>query len=171
MANGCDNIKMRKIDMSIACFFKLCGVGLVFSLLGYAVQPLLLASAPIPSLFATGLFLGTLFGGVLVAINPLRNSMSCRSNKDTGNHQQLDGHVLYVGNIPFNAAEDEIQRLFEAYGEVKAIRMVTGGANKRPKGYGFIEMDKAGAEAALALNGKEFAGRKLRVNAAKNRDM
>ncbi|MDQ6974112.1 MAG: RNA-binding protein [Mariprofundaceae bacterium] len=152
--------------MNISCFLKLCGVALVLSLLGYAVEPLF-SGAPAPSLFATGLFLGTVLGGVVVAINPFKNTSG---NSQASEQQQLDGHVLYVGNVPFNAEEAEIQRLFEAYGQVKAIRMVTGGANKRPKGYGFIEMDKAGAKAALALNGKEFAGRKLRVNAAKNKD-
>ncbi len=155
--------------MNISCFLKLAGVALVFSLLGYAVQPYVLDSSPVRSLFATGLFLGTLFGGVLVAMNPLKKSAASESN-DASDAQQLDGHVLYVGNVPFNAKEDEIQRLFEAYGQVKAIRMVTGGPNKRPKGYGFIEMDKDGSQAALALNGKEFAGRKLRVNSAKKRD-
>ncbi|MBL1353377.1 MAG: RNA-binding protein [Zetaproteobacteria bacterium] len=159
--------------MSISCFFKLCGVALVCSLLGYAIQPSLLASSPAPSLFATGLFLGTLLGGLIVTMKPLKKSMSSISSNsqvNDSNAQQLDGHVLYVGNVPFNAKEDEIQRLFEAYGQVKAIRMVTGGPNKRPKGYGFVEMDKAGAQAALALNGKEFAGRKLRVNSAKNKE-
>jgi len=152
--------------MNISCFLKLCGLALVVSLLGYAVASIF-SDAPAPSLFATGLFLGTLLGGVIVAINPLKKTSG---NSQTSEHQQLDGHVLYVGNVPFNAEEAEIQRLFEAYGQVKAIRMVTGGPNKRPKGYGFIEMDKAGAKAALALNGKEFAGRKLRVNPAKNKD-
>jgi len=161
--------KLREIKMSISCFFKLCGVALVVSLLGYYVQPFALNHSPIASLFATGLFLGTVFGGLIVAINPLKKSSSSKDGAREPNAQELDGHVLYVGNVPFNAKEDEIQRLFEAYGEVKAIRMVTGGPNKRPKGYGFIEMDKAGAVAALVLNGKEFAGRKLRVNAAKNR--
>jgi len=154
--------------MGISCFFKLCGAALIIALLGYYVQPYLLGDSPKGSLFATGLFLGSILGGLMVALNPLKTSDS--SEKDQSYEaQKLEGHVLYVGNVPFNAKEDEIQRLFEAYGEVKAIRMVTGGPNKRPKGYGFIEMDKAGAKAALALNGYEFAGRKLRVNAAKNR--
>jgi len=154
--------------MSISCFFKLCGVALVFSLLGYYVQPYLLDNSPMASLFATGIFLGTVLGGLIVAINPFKSS-SATKDGHSSRAQELEGHVLYVGNVPFNAQEDEIQRLFETYGEVKAIRMVTGGPNKRPKGYGFIEMDKAGAKAAEALNGQEFAGRKLRVNAAKNR--
>jgi len=147
--------------MRVTCFLKLLAAGLVFSLIGYVVQPFLgMGGSPVASTFATGLLLGTLLGGVLVALNPRKQD---EENK-------LDGHVLYVGNVPFNAREDELQRLFEAYGEVKAIRLVTSGPKQRPKGYGFVEMDAAGAEAAIALNGKEFAGRKLRVNPAKNRD-
>ena len=148
--------------MRISCFLKLCAVALGFSLIGYYVQPFLgISGSPEGSIFATGLFLGTLFGGLLVAINPLNNEGKTK--------EKLNGHVLYVGNVPFNAKEDELQRLFEAYGEVKDVRLVTGGPNKRPKGYGFVEMDKAGAEAAMVLNGKDFAGRKLRVNMARNK--
>jgi len=144
--------------MSITCFIKLCVVAFIFSLAGYYAFPFLaMGSSPESSIFATGLLIGTLFGGLLVALNPLANDAKNNEN------------VLYVGNIPFNAREDEVQRLFEAYGTVKAVRLVTGGPNKRPKGYGFIEMDKAGAIEALELNGSEFGGRKLRVNAAKSK--
>ncbi len=147
---------------------KLCLFALMIALLGYYIQPYVLASSPVPSLFATGLFLGALLGGLFSycgahCCNKQASSPSASSDK-------LDGQdVLYVGNVPFNAQEDEIRRLFEAYGTVKAIRIVTGGPNKRPKGYCFVEMDSAGSEAALALNGKDFAGRKLRINRARQK--
>jgi len=144
--------------MSITCFIKLCVVAAIFSLAGYYAMPFLaMGGSPEPSIFATGLLIGTLFGGLFIALNPLTKGSKSNDN------------VLYVGNIPFNAREDEVQRLFEAYGTVKAVRLVTGGPNKRPKGYGFVEMDKAGAIEALELNGSEFGGRKLRVNSAKNK--
>ncbi len=146
---------------------KLCVFALIVAFLGYYIQPYILASSPTPSLFATGLLVGALLGGFFTQCN----ARCC--TKGTSNialEDQLHGqHVLYVGNMPFNAQEDEIRRLFEAYGEVKAIRIVTGGPNKRPKGYCFVEMDKSGAEAALVLNGKEFAGRKLRINQARQK--
>jgi len=60
--------------------------------------------------------------------------------------------------------------LFEAYGSVKSVRLVRGGPSRRPKGYGFVEMASANdLKAALVLNGEEFAGRKLRVNEAKDK--
>ena len=145
--------------MSITCFLKLCVIAAVFSLAGYYAMPFLhISGSPEGSIFATGLFIGVLVGGLFAACNSL--SKGSQSNQN----------VLYVGNIPFNAREDEVQRLFETYGKVKAVRLVTGGPKKRPKGYGFVEMaDKTGASEALTLNGSEFGGRKLRVNIAKNK--
>jgi len=144
--------------MSITCVIKLCVAAVFISLAGYYAMPLLaMDGAPKASIFATGLLVGSLFGGLLVALSPLTKGSKSNAN------------VLYVGNIPFNAREDEVERLFAAYGTVKAVRLVTGGPNKRPKGYGFVEMDKAGAIEALELNGSEFGGRKLRVNTAKNK--
>lgn len=144
--------------MSMICFIKLCVVAVIFSLAGYYAMPFLaMGGSPEPSIFATCLLIGALFGGFLVALNPVKKDSKSNAN------------VLYVGNIPFNVREDEVQRLFEAYGTVKAVRLVTGGPNKRPKGYGFVEMDKEGAIEALNLNGSEFGGRKLRVNSAKSK--
>ncbi|MDQ6954788.1 MAG: RNA-binding protein [Mariprofundaceae bacterium] len=144
--------------MSILSVIKLCAVAATLSLVGYYTMPILImVDTPEPSIFATGLFFGVLLGGMFAGLSSFAKCKSDNSN------------VLYVGNIPFNAREDEIQRLFEAYGTVKAVRLVTGGPSKRPKGYGFIEMDNKGAIEALALNGSEFGGRKLRVNAAKSK--
>jgi len=144
--------------MSISSFIKLCLVAAALSLTGYYAMPILvMGGTPEPSIFAMGLLVGTLLGGTFAAL-------SFSSKKDSG-----QDNVLYVGNIPFNAREDEVQRLFEAYGMVKTVRLVTGGPNKRPKGYGFVEMDSKGAVEALVLNDTEFGGRKLRVNAAKSK--
>jgi len=144
--------------MSMISFIKLCVVAVILSLAGYYAMPFFaMGGSPEPSIFATGLLVGALFGGFFVALNPSEKGSKSNAN------------VLYVGNIPFNVREDEVQRLFEAYGTVKAVRLVTGGPNKRPKGYGFVEMDKAGAIEALDLNGSEFGGRKLRVNSAKSK--
>ncbi|MDX8398478.1 MAG: RNA-binding protein [Mariprofundaceae bacterium] len=140
------------------CFLKLLVAAVLLSVVGYYVMPFLgMSGSPEASIFATGILVGVLLGGLLPLLLP--KSSGAKSNPN----------VLYVGNVPFNAREDEVQRLFEAYGTVKAVRLVTGGPNKRPKGYGFVEMDAAGVEAALVLNGSEFGGRKLRVNSAKNK--
>lgn len=149
--------------MHIACVVKGVLAAAALALVGFYVTPFLGLdgqSVPMGSLVAVGLFVGYL-------VSALVNSMAC-GNKTSGG---TDTHMLYVGNIPFKAREDEVQRLFEAYGAVKSVRLVRGGPSRRPKGYGFVEMASAeDFRAALALNDSEFAGRKLRVNEAKDKN-
>ncbi len=77
---------------------------------------------------------------------------------------------LYVGNLPFKATEDEIRGLFAQYGEVQSVKLVTDRETGRPRGFGFVEMEDNGAMAAIeALDGKEFGGRNLKVNEARER--
>lgn len=149
--------------MHIACVVKGVLAAAALALVGFYVTPFLGLdgpSVPMGSLVAVGLFVGYL-------VSALVNAMAC-GNKTSGG---ADAHMLYVGNIPFKAREDEVQRLFEAYGAVKSVRLVRGGPSRRPKGYGFVEMASAqDLRAALALNDSEFAGRKLRVNEAKDKN-
>lgn len=77
---------------------------------------------------------------------------------------------LYVGNLPFSAYEDDIRALFATYGEVSSVKLITDRETGRPRGFGFVELDDAAAEAAMqALDGKDFQGRTLRVNLAEER--
>lgn len=78
---------------------------------------------------------------------------------------------IYVGNLPFTATEEEVRELFGAHGAVSAVNLISDRVTGRPRGFGFVEMaDDAGAEAAIqALNGTDFGGRTLRVDAAKRR--
>ncbi|MFW5722234.1 MAG: RNA recognition motif domain-containing protein, partial [Desulfohalobiaceae bacterium] len=67
---------------------------------------------------------------------------------------------LYVGNLPFSASEDSVRDLFAAHGEVENVTLITDRETGRPRGFGFVEMDEAGADAAIqALDGEEFEGR------------
>jgi RNA recognition motif-containing protein len=75
---------------------------------------------------------------------------------------------LYVGNLPFTATEGEIRELFAQYGEVHSVQLVDDRDTGRPRGFGFVEMENAGA-AIDALNGQPFGGRSLRVDAARER--
>ena len=78
---------------------------------------------------------------------------------------------IYVGNLPFTATEDELRGLFEAHGSVDSISLVEDRETGRPRGFGFIEMDDAGAEAAISsINGTEMGGRALNVNEARPRN-
>jgi hypothetical protein len=75
---------------------------------------------------------------------------------------------IYVGNLPFSATEDEISSLFAEYGPVERVKLVTDRETGRPRGFGFVTLadpDKVAA-AVEALDGYEFDGRTLRVNAS-----
>ncbi len=77
---------------------------------------------------------------------------------------------LYVGNLPFSASEDSVRDLFAAHGEVESVTLITDRETGRPRGFGFVEMDEAGADAAIqALDGEEFEGRALKVNEAQDK--
>ena len=77
---------------------------------------------------------------------------------------------IYVGNLPFSATEDEVRGLFAAHGEVESVSLITDRETGRPRGFGFVEMAPADADAAIAaLDGKEMDGRNLRVNEAQPR--
>ena len=77
---------------------------------------------------------------------------------------------LYVGNLSFNSTEDDIRTQFSTYGEVISVNLITDRETGRLRGFGFVEMAAAGADAAMeGLNGKAFGGRDLRVNEAQER--
>jgi RNA recognition motif-containing protein len=80
------------------------------------------------------------------------------------------GKKIYVGNLPFSATEDEIRGLFERHGSVTSVSLINDRETGRPRGFGFVEMDESGADAAIqSLDGKDFGGRSLRVNEAQDR--
>ncbi|MDP6063662.1 MAG: RNA-binding protein [SAR202 cluster bacterium] len=79
---------------------------------------------------------------------------------------------IYVGNLPFEVDDTELERTFTVYGEVSSARVIQDRESGRSRGFGFVEMsDNSEAEAAIqALNGKDFNGRPLTVNEAKPRE-
>lgn len=78
---------------------------------------------------------------------------------------------IYVGNLSYSITEDELQKAFEAFGEVTSVNIITDNFSGRSKGFGFVEMPgKEEAEAAIkGMNGKEMGGRALNVNEARPR--
>ncbi len=77
---------------------------------------------------------------------------------------------IYVGNLPFTATEEDVKGLFESHGTVDSINLITDRETGRFRGFAFVEMEEAGADAAIeALNDQDFGGRPLRVNVAKER--
>jgi RNA recognition motif-containing protein len=75
---------------------------------------------------------------------------------------------IYVGNMSYNTSEEELRQLFAQYGTVLSANIIIDRETRRPKGFGFVEMeDDASAEEAIEqLDGMEFGGRNLRVNEA-----
>lgn len=77
---------------------------------------------------------------------------------------------IYVGNLPYSATESELRDVFGEHGTVESVSLVSDRETGRPRGFGFVEMDDAGATAAIsALDGKDMGGRSLRVNEARPR--
>lgn len=79
---------------------------------------------------------------------------------------------LFVGNLPFQVDDQQLRALFEEGGRtVTEVKIVVDRNTGRPRGFAFVDMGtEADAEAAInALNGKEFGGRPLTVNEARER--
>jgi len=76
---------------------------------------------------------------------------------------------IFVGNLSFGATEDAVRAMFEAYGTVERVSVVTDRDTGRAKGFGFVEMSSnSEADRAIAeLNGRELDGRALNVNEAR----
>jgi len=76
---------------------------------------------------------------------------------------------LFVGNLDFAATDSSVRSLFERYGTVERVHLVTDRDTGRSRGFGFVEMnDSEQADQAIAgLNGASFEGRALNVNEAK----
>lgn len=76
---------------------------------------------------------------------------------------------IFVGNLSFTATEDAVRSMFEAYGTVERVSIVTDRDTGQPKGFGFVEMtgDAEAERAISALSGTELNGRALTINEAR----
>jgi RNA recognition motif-containing protein len=79
---------------------------------------------------------------------------------------------IFVGNLAFGSTDQDIRQLFEPYGAVDKINIITDRDTGQSRGFGFVEMpDSTAAKAALqGLQGKDLGGRTLTVNEAKPRE-
>ncbi|MCB8935054.1 MAG: RNA-binding protein [Candidatus Promineofilum sp.] len=78
---------------------------------------------------------------------------------------------IYVGNLSFQATEDQVRGLFAEFGNIESLAMINDRDTGRFRGFAFVEMEDSAANAAInALNGKEFDGRELTVNEARPRE-
>jgi len=76
---------------------------------------------------------------------------------------------IYVGNLSYEATQDDIRAAFEAHGEVSTVSIIMDKMTGRSRGFGFVEMpDQSKGQAAIsALNLQEVKGRAITVNEAK----
>jgi len=79
---------------------------------------------------------------------------------------------IYVGNLVWDATQDDLYNLFQEHGKVTRAQVIMDRETGRSRGFGFVEMENdAESETAVnALNGADFRGRPLTVNEAKPRD-
>jgi len=88
------------------------------------------------------------------------------------NRARESEHVkkIYVGNLPWSTTEAELNDLFSRFGAVHSAAVITDRDTGRSRGFGFVEMDDADADKAIAeLDGRDMDGRALRVNQAQEK--
>jgi len=79
---------------------------------------------------------------------------------------------IYVGNLSYDAGENDIRKVFEEYGSVESVKIIIDRMTDRSKGFGFVEMtnDDEARKAIDELNGVEHFDRALKVNEARPRE-
>ena len=79
---------------------------------------------------------------------------------------------IYVGNLPYTATEEDVTGLFAAYGPVERVKIITDRETGRSKGFAFVTLgDQSQLNASIeALNGYDYQGRALRVNASEPKE-
>jgi len=78
---------------------------------------------------------------------------------------------IFVGSLPFSLVEADLKQLFEAYGEVSTVKLISDRETGRSKGFGFVEMpdDEAAQSAITGLNGADVKGRSIAVSQAEEK--
>lgn len=138
-------------------------LAVVLAVIGNFLQPLFALELNPNHLFALGLGSGAFLAVILAALRFEAAPGAVASNSG-------EFKSIFVGNLAYRASKDEVQKLFSQYGTVRSVRIMTDRMTRRPRGFGFVEMDPRGALAAIkALDGKEFHGRQLKVNEGNDR--
>lgn len=79
---------------------------------------------------------------------------------------------IYVGNLSYDASEQDLREAFSAFGEVTDVKVINDKMTGRSKGFAFVEMgsEEEGEAAIAALDGKDIKGRPVKVNKARPRE-
>jgi RNA recognition motif-containing protein len=78
---------------------------------------------------------------------------------------------MYVSNLSFHTSDEDLNKLFSAFGKVSSAKVITDRETGRSRGFGFVEMEseKEGQEAIKNLNMKEIEGRTMNVSVAREK--
>lgn len=78
---------------------------------------------------------------------------------------------IYVGNLHYELSEDQLREVFEEFGSVDSVKIITDKFSGKSKGFGFVEMpdDSEANQAMEQLNDAQVKGRNMRVNQARER--
>ncbi len=79
---------------------------------------------------------------------------------------------MYVSNLGFHTTDDDLRKLFEAFGQVSSAKVITDRETGKSRGFGFVEMasNTEATQAMGKLDGKEVEGRFISVTVAKERE-
>jgi len=113
---------------------------------------------------------GTLTHAFIPSVKHLSEQNKCDLSFQYGKKETGMSTNIYVGNLPVSATEDKIRELFNAYGTVERVNLITDRETGRLKGFGFVEMTSGGQEVIAALDQRELDGRQLSVSLARPRE-
>ena len=148
-----------KFEFPSFCYLvKTVFISLLLAATGYLLASRLYTGQfPAIQLFTLGILGGALLGALFAGI---------RIQRKAGEGTES----IFVGNLAFKMPASALKELFEQYGEVHAVRLMTDRVTRKPRGFGFVEMNRRDAQTAIrALNGTEFYGRQIKVNIANER--
>ncbi len=130
-------------------------------------------AAPVVTINPILLYLGMLLsvGGLALAWRRDRGASPTRAGKPRG-RQEDRSRRIFIGGLAYTTTREEVRELFEVYGEVEHVHLITERETGRARGFGFVEMpDATEAQAAIdGLNGTMLGGRTINVSEARQRE-
>ena len=143
---------------SLGYFVKTIIIALLLAILSFVLYPYLaLDNLSMQRVFSYAILTGAVIGSLITAVG-IKLSGENRTES------------IFVGNLAFKMPPNALRELFEQSGQVHGVRLMTDRVTRKPRGFGFVEMNRKQARAAIrALDGTEFFGRQLKVNIANER--
>ena len=143
----------------------------MLSFYSYSSNPMALLAIASLAWFVVGVLAGRGLLPAKASSGKSRRRGGAGSSSRSSRSDSKGNAELYVGNLSYDVTEKDLYRTLGAYGRVSSVRVITNSFNGKSKGYSFVQMaDRAASDKVIkAMNGKEYQGRKMVVNMAKNR--